>query len=73
MDQITKIESDHAAMKVFIYDFRKQQLSAQQDFNMLGGKLNDLKTGAKAYRVERLDLHTKIKDVATNAHPDTTR
>ena len=60
-------------MKVVLSDFLKQQPSVQQDFNLLGGKLNDLKTGAKAYRVERLDLHTKIKDVATNAHPDTTR
>ena len=37
---------------------------------MLDGKLNDLKTDAKASRVERLELINKIKYVATNAHPD---
>ena len=40
---------------------------------MLDGKLNDLKTDDKASRIERLDLVTKIKDVATNAHPDATQ
>ena len=37
---------------------------------MLDGILNDIKTDAKASRVERLELLTKDKDVATNAHPD---
>ena len=39
----------------------------------MDGKLNDLKTDARASRVERLELLTKIKDVATNSHPDSTR
>ena len=63
------IESDCAAMKVVISDFCKQWIFIQQDFDMLDGKLNDLKTEAKASRVKRLELLTKIKDIATNPHP----
>ena len=70
LDQITKLELDRAAMKAVLYDFSKQQISVQQDFNLLDGKLNYLKTDSKASRVERLELLTKIKDIATNAHPD---
>ena len=36
----------------------------------MDGKLNEIKTDAKAYRIDRLELLTKINDVATNAHPD---
>ena len=68
--RISKIESDRAAMKVVLSDFRKQWLSIQQYFNMLDGEINDLKTDASAYRVERLELVTKAKDVAKNAHTD---
>ena len=32
-------------------------------------KLNELKTGAKASRIERLELLTKIEDFETNSHP----
>ena len=70
LNRVSKIESDRAAMKVVLSDFRKQRLSIQQYFNMLDGEINDLKTDASAYRVERLELVTKIKDVATNTHPD---
>ena len=37
----------------------------------MDGKLNDLKTYAKASRIERLELLTKINYVTTNTHPDT--
>ena len=57
-------------MKVIISGFCKQQLSVQQDFNLLGRKINDLNTDAKASIVGRLERLTKIKDVAKNAHPD---
>ena len=57
-------------MKVVLSYFCKQQLPVQQDFNLLDGKLNEIKTDAKAYRIDRLELLTKINDVATNAHPD---
>ena len=50
-----------------------QRLSVQQDFNLLEGKLNDLKTGSKASIIERLEIINKIKDVATNAHPGAMR
>ena len=68
--QITKLELDRASTKVVIYDFRKQRLSVQQDFNLLDGKINDLKTDSKYSRVERLELLTKNKDVVTKSHPD---
>ena len=70
LDQITKLELDRASTKVVIYDFRKQRLSVQQDFNLLDGKINDLKTDSKYSRVERLELLTKNKDVVTKSHPD---
>ena len=70
LDRISKLESDHVAMKVVLYDFRKQGLSVQQYFNLFDGKLDDLNTEAKDSIVERLERLTKIKDVATNAHPD---
>ena len=54
--QITKLELDCAAMKVFISDFRKQQLSVQHHFKLLDGKLNYLNTDAEASRVEMLEL-----------------
>ena len=73
LDQITKLELDRASTKVVIYDFRKQRLSVQQDFNLLSGKINDLKTDAKASRFERLELLTNIKYVTTNSHPDAMR
>ena len=60
-------------MKIIIYDFLKKQISVHHYFNLLGGKLNDLKTDAKPSIVERLEILTKIKDVVTNAHPDTKR
>ena len=57
-------------MKIVIYDFPKKQISVHHHFNLLGGKLNDLKTDAKPSIVERLEILTKIKYVATNAFPD---
>ena len=64
--------------KGFFFDtlnfrFFKQRLSVQQYFNLLEGKLNDLKTDSKASIIERLEIITKIKDVTTNAHPDAMR
>ena len=73
LDRILKIESDSAAMKVVLSDFLNQQLSVQQNFNMLDGKLNELKTDAKYPRIERLEILSKIKNVATNAHPESMR
>ena len=37
------------------------------------GKINDFKTDYKASRIERLELLTKINDVATKFHPDAIR
>ena len=71
--RISKRESDLTAMKFVLSYFFKQRLSVQHDFNLLDGKLNDLNTDDKATRVERLELRTKIKDVATNAHPNAMR
>ena len=60
-------------MTAVISDFSKQRLSIQQYFNLMDGKLNELKTGAKSSRIERLELITKFNDVSTNAHPDAMR
>ena len=54
--RITKLESDSAARKVVLSNFCKHRLPAQQNFNLLDGKLNDLKTDVKASIVERLDI-----------------
>ena len=50
LDRISKLESDRASVKLVLSDFSKQQLSVQHDFNMLDGKLSDLKTDSKASR-----------------------
>ena len=68
--QITKLEQDHAGMTVVLSDFCNHRLLVQQDFNLLEMKQNDLKTDDKSSRSERLELLTKINDVATNSHPD---
>ena len=60
-------------MKIILSEFCKQQLSVQQYFNLLDGKINDLKTDAKASIFERLELLTNIKYVTTNSHPDAMR
>ena len=73
MARITNLKTDCAAMVVVLSDFSKQRLSVQQNFNLLGGKLNDLKNDSKASIIERLELFRKIKGVATNAHPDVMR
>ena len=54
LSQIAKLELDHAAMTAVTPDIFKQCISAQQDFNMLDMKVNDLKTYAKSSIIERL-------------------
>ena len=56
-----------------LYDFFKQRLSVQLDFNLLDRKLNEINTNSKAYIIERLELLTKINYISTNAHPDAIR
>ena len=51
VDRILKLELYRVSIKVVISGFSKQILSVQQDFNLLYGKLNDLKTDAKVSRV----------------------
>ena len=68
LDRILNLESNRASMKVVLSDFLKQQLSVRQIFNMLDRKLNDINTDAKSSRVEILELLSKIRDIATNAH-----
>ena len=68
--RITKLELDRTTMKIVISDFRKKRISVQHYFNLLDRKLNELNTDAKASRTERLEIITKIKYVAKNAHPD---
>ena len=73
MAQISKLELDHAFVKVVFSNFCNQRLSFQHDFNMLDGKINDLNTDAKSSRVERLEILIKIEDAVTNHHPDAMR
>ena len=60
-------------MTAVLSDFHNHSLSIKQGFNMLERKINNLKTDAKASRIERLELLTKINDVSTKAHPDAIR
>ena len=71
--RITKLKLYCTAMAIVLSNFFKQHLSVQQYFNLLEGKLNDLKTDAKVSRIESLGLLTKFNDVATNTHPDAIR
>ena len=54
----------------FLSDFFKHLLSVKQNFILLDGKLNDLKTDAEDSRFERFELLTRSKGVAINANPD---
>ena len=57
-------------MTAVLSDFHNHSLSIQQGFNMLERKINNLKTDAKASRIERLELINIINYFETNAHPD---